>query len=302
MKRKTLAALLVTAALAGACEAREIFVNNVAGADNLDGLSDRASGRAGPVRTISRALCLALPGDHVLLTDTGVPYREQVSIAGPRLHGSERRPLVLDGRGAVLDGTVEAAPGAWRPAVGNVFALALRRLSTQQLFSAGEPLKRVSLTRSADAPLALEPLEWSLVDRRLLVKLEQDRLPESYDLRHAGLETGVTLYNTHHVIVRNLVVQGFHLDGLNAHELVRDCLVDNIDSRANGRSGLSVGGVSRVEAIASNFYDNGRVQVRVEGQAELALESCEVAASEGAAKFKTAGGELKVNGQAVVAP
>ncbi len=293
--------LLLFAMLPTACSARQVFVNNVAGADGLDGLSEVAHNRTGPVKSIARAMHLARAGDQVLLTNTGVPYREQVAISGPCLHGFSHRPFVLDGRGAVLDGTVEASPGGWRPEMDNVFALRPRRLSTQQLFAAGEPLRRVALLHTADAPLALKPLEWSLVDRRLLVRLEQDRLPESYDLRFAGLETGVTLYNTRHVVVRNLVVQGFHTDGVNAHELARDCLIDSVECRANGRSGLSVGGASRVKAVMSNFYDNGRAQVRVEGLARVLLDGCEVAAEEGVAKFKTEGGELIVDGEPVVA-
>ena len=36
------------------------------------------------------------------------------------------------------------------------------------------------------------------------------------------MQVGVTLYEVRHVIVRDLVIQGFQLDGVNAHDGVRE--------------------------------------------------------------------------------
>src|SRR5690606_25077001 len=123
----------------------------------------------------------------------------------------------------------------------------------------------------------------------------------SYELRHCGLQTGITLYNTRHVRIENLIVQGFQQDGINAHELVSHCQLVNVECRANGRSGLSVGGVSRVSVVGSHFYDNGRVQVRTEGLAHLELTGCDVA-EEPAPAYSAGGRRLLVDGEPVTAP
>jgi hypothetical protein len=144
----------------------------------------------------------------------------------------------------------------------------------------------------------LRPLEWALAEGQILVRTEANRLPDSYDLRHAGLQTGITLYNTHHVRVQNFIIQGFQQDGINAHELVRDCELVNVELRANGRSGLSVGGGSRVTVRNSNSYDNGVSQVRSEGSARIAIEKSDID-KKSMMPFDQAGGEITVDGAPV---
>jgi hypothetical protein len=143
----------------------------------------------------------------------------------------------------------------------------------------------------------LQPLEWALVGDRIYFRVEEGLVPGMYPLRHAGLQTGITLYNTEHVRIENLIVQGFQQDGINAHELARDCVLSGVEGRGNGRSGFSAGGVSRVMIQNSNFYDNGVVQLRVEGQARVMLDKCEVAESPDAPAFDVLGGELTIDGK-----
>src|SRR5690606_40787783 len=142
--------------------------------------------------------------------------------------------FVIVGNGATLDGTILAAPGAWRHVAGSTFAMRPRRLTFQHLFLAGKPLSRSEAT----APEALRPLEWELAGGHIYFTTEDNRVPESYDLRHCGLQTGITLYNVQNVRIENLVIQGFQQDGVNAHELVSTCELVEIECRANGRSGL----------------------------------------------------------------
>jgi hypothetical protein len=120
--------------------------------------------------------------------------------------------------------------------------------------------------------VGLPPLHWTLLTDRIAFRVEEGRLPEQYALRHAGLQTGITLYNTQYVRIEDLVVQGFQQDGINVHELVTGCELVRVECRANGRSGISVGGVSRVTITDSNCYDNGRAQLRVEGLASVAAQ------------------------------
>ncbi|MEM6655336.1 MAG: right-handed parallel beta-helix repeat-containing protein [Planctomycetota bacterium] len=145
----------------------------------------------------------------------------------------------------------------------------------------------------------LPPLHWSLAGSAVRLHVEAGKLPRDYDLRHAGVQTGLTLYNTRHVVVDGFVFQGFQQDGVNAHELVRDCTLRNIECRANGRSGLSVGGSSRVGVENGKFYDNGRVQVRTEGVAKLALTGSDVDRAAGPG-YSHGGRSLTVDGAPIL--
>ena len=289
--------LLVTAT---SSLAATIYVDNQVGHDAANGRAAEPDAEAGPVRTLAAALALATKGDRIVLAKTPQPYREEISLSWPQHSGYPDRPFVIDGNGAVLDGTVVAMPEAWKHIDGNVFAMRPRRLAYQQLFRAGEPLKQVPLLSKYEVA-SLQPLEWALYDGRIYFRTEGNATPLEYELRHAGLQTGITLYDVRHVRIVNLVVQGFQQDGINAHELVRDCQLIDVDSRANGRAGLSVGGVSRVSAVRSNFYANGRIQVRTEGLAELELEGCDVG-DDTAPKFRTHGRRFVVDGAPVLAP
>jgi len=288
---------VATAWCGSAATARNIYVNNQLGDDQFSGDRESIASKAGPTRSIGRALRLVLPGDRVVIANTGQPYREQLSISGRCLRGSERRPLVISGNGAVLDGTVTAQSGAWRHVSGDLFMLRPKRLAFQQLFRDGQPLGRVRLASHYDAPQALKPLEWSLTSGAIYLRTEEDRLPRSYGLRHAGLQTGITLHNTRHVVIEGLVIQGFQQDGVNAHELVRDCALRNVECRANGRSGLSASGVSRLRAEGCNLYDNGVVQARASGLATLELDGCDIQQTGDAPAYQAHDGKILIDGE-----
>ncbi|MEN1680050.1 MAG: right-handed parallel beta-helix repeat-containing protein [Planctomycetota bacterium] len=262
----------------------EYLVNNIIGEDVRPKSSLGGGNQQRPFRTIQAAIDRARPGDRVFVEKTAEPYREELSLF--RCGGAATLTIASDG--AVLDGTVVGAPGAWRHVEGDVFAIRPRRLTYQQLFLDGAPLKRVPLTSIASAEAVLEPNQWALVGGRLLLRVEKGRLPHDLTLRHAGLQTGITLYNVRNVVIEGLVIQGFQQDAVNAHDLVSDCVLRNVELRANGRSGLSVGGSSNVAAEACYAYDNGRVQVRAEGYAKLRLAGCEVIASKVAGKQSAA--------------
>jgi hypothetical protein len=256
--------------------ARDIFVDNATGDDAANGRAAEQSTLGGPVRTIARALELLTNGDRLTLADNDEPYCEPICLSGPRHRGTQRHPLVIDGGGAVLDGTVMAQYGAWRHVRGDVFAMRPQRLTYQRLFRDGKPLKRAALVSWNGRGPQLEPLEWTLAQGHIYLRVEEDHLPNDYSLRHTGLQTGISLYNTDYVRIENLIVQGFQQDGINAHDTVRHAEIVDVECRANGRSGISVGGASRVRIELATCYDNGQSQLRVEGVAKVELENCDL--------------------------
>jgi hypothetical protein len=67
------------------------------------------------------------------------------------------------------------------------------------------------------------------------------------------------------VRIRDLIVQGFQRDGINAHDGAYQVAIRNVTCRGNGRSGISVGGASQVEIDGCLIAANGSAQVRTEG-------------------------------------
>lgn len=76
---------------------------------------------------------------------------------------------------------------------------------------------------------------------------------------------GITLYEVRGVVVHSLNVQGYSIDGINAHDNVFDCALVNVTCSANGRGGISVGGASRLDVVDCRAHRNGKVQLRTEG-------------------------------------
>ncbi len=282
--------LLVTETSSG----RDIFVDNVAGDDRRDGSTKELSGRAGgTVRSLRRALELASGSDRIIMTDTGEPYRESVTLQAGRHTGVPQRPFTIVGNGATLDGSAPVPQDAWEHVEGNVFRFRAPRTSFQILFLAGKPLARQFVDREVGFP-ALQPLEWCLFDRHVYFRAEKDKLPRQYDLSHTSLPVGITLYEARHIVITDLVVQGFQLDGMNAHDSVFDATFIGLTCRGNGRSGISVGGASRVRIIACLVGDNGVAQVRTEGFSQTEIHNCDLVEAPHAPAIVRDGGLVSV--------
>ena len=63
------------------------------------------------------------------------------------------------------------------------------------------------------------------------------------------------------MIVRDFVIGGFHLDGINALESCRGVRLIGITSQSNGRSGIAVGGASQVDVESCRLSGNGYAQL-----------------------------------------
>lgn len=271
------AAVLVLCLPAVPAAARDIHVSNVAG-------DDRATGRApqpnadltGPVRTIAKALRLAERGDRIVLANTGEPYRESVSLVGSRHSGSSWQPFVLEGNGAVLDGSAPVPKDGWEHYLGTVHRFRPPLLGYQQLFLKGRPAPRVMPALFAQAPPELKPLEWCLHEEFIYFCTERDKQPEDYDLSFAALRTGVTLFHVEHVAVLDLTVQGFHLDGVHAFNAARRVRLAGVTARGNGRAGIAVGGASAVDVEACLAGNNGAAQLLTLPLSETHVRRCEM--------------------------
>jgi hypothetical protein len=102
------------------------------------------------------------------------------------------------------------------------------------------------------------------------------------------------LYEVHHVVVRDLIVQGFQIDGVNAHDNVFFGRLQGLVCRGNGRSGISIGGACRVQVADCLVGDNGAAQVRTEGRCKAELIQCQLLENTAPALVRD-GGEVVVS-------
>jgi hypothetical protein len=253
---------LLALLVAGPAGGRDLYVDNRGGDDQSTGTQPRnRSDGSGPLRTLTRALRLAGPGDHIRLTDTGLPYRESVSLVGNRLSGTAVGPLVLDGNGAVLDGSLEVPAGQWEFYRDNRFRFRPPRIEFYQLFLDGRPAARVFAAAASDSPPKLQPRQWCAHQGAIYFAVEPSKLPADYALRYACLPTGITLYHVDRIVIQDLTIQGFQVDGLSAANTARRVTLRAVTCTNNGRSGLAVGGASQVDVESCLLRGNGVAQL-----------------------------------------
>jgi hypothetical protein len=251
---------------AAVCGARDIYVDNRFGDDRFDGTEAKTQGGGiGPFRTIARALRAVSQGDRIVLANTGQPYRESITLQGAAHSGVSYQDFELQGNGAILEGSAAIPPDAWQPVGQGIWRFSPRRKSHQMLFLDGRPAERVTVEPGAVALPSLQPLEWCLFDRQLYFRAEEGKGPEDYALSHSDLPVGITLHDVRRVTIRDLIIQGFQLDGINAHDNVFGATLIGLTCRGNARSGISVGGASRVRIEQCLVGNNGTAQLRTEG-------------------------------------
>jgi hypothetical protein len=300
--RKTLMAIVLTLALvllASAAAARNIYVNNVAGNDKSSGSRPGIDTVAtGPVQTIARALRLAQSGDRIVLAATGQPYRESISLMGSRHSGTPGEPLVMEGHGAILDGAAPVPPGAWEHYLAGVYRFRPPHVEFQQLFLGARPLARVPDGMPAAEPPKLDPLQWCLHGAYVYFAVEPGKFPEDYPLSFADQQVGITLYDVQWVVIQDLTVRGFQLDGTSAFNSARAVRLVGVTCRANGRSGVAVGGASIVELDSCVLGGNGQAQLLTLPWSETVVKRSQLLSDTAPARIDR-GGKLEIDGKRV---
>jgi hypothetical protein len=254
---KTGVILVLLLALSGPAAGRDIFVSNTGGDDRSTGEQAKNVGRDGPVRTIAKALRLAVGGDRIVLAAGGQPYRECVGVSGLRLSGTARQPLVIVGNGAVLDGSAAVPVGQWRHIGDGVYRFRPPQMGCQQLFLDDRPAAQVAAEREAGNPPKLQPRQWCTFQGDILFRVDPGKLPADHKLTYAALTTGITLFQVDNVVISGLTVRRYQLDGVNALNSARAVRLSAVECRDNGRYGIAVGGASQVAVDGCLAAGNG---------------------------------------------
>jgi hypothetical protein len=280
--------------------ARDLFVNNIAGDDLFNGAAPTSiDAGQGPFRTLRRALKSAGPGDRIILAKTDVPYQESVSLVGSPKSGSSSLPFIIEGQGATFDGTREVTPDAWQLVSGDIFRFQPERKQYQELYLDGVPATRRPNPNEPGRVPNLEPKEWALVGGWIYFRVEHGRLPQQYDLRYAYLASAFTLYKVEGVIIHDLIVQGYALDGLYLNDTRGPCLLSGLNCRGNARSGVAVVGAAKADLNACLLADNGQCQLLVEGYSGCNLSNCDVVGNTGPQWTVGRNSELRIDGKQI---
>jgi len=285
--RRVVAAGLVLGLMAGgasSARALDLYVNNDLGDDNGNGRTPTfEDGEGSPVRTINRALRLAGRGDRIIIANTGKPYRECLSLSAPWAGGVSVAPMHIEANGATLDGSRPIPSRAWAHFKGEIYRYRPQKLTYPMLFQDGRPVERVLTDAKTTEIPALAPGQWCSFKGDVYFSIDVGKTIEDYALFEPGHDVGITLYRCEHIIISDLVVQGFRLDGINCNEGVFDALLLGITCRGNGRCGLFVGGASKVEVRATVLGDNGQgketldsAQLIAQDYSVTVLDDCEL--------------------------
>ena len=258
MRRTVLIATTLAAGLvAASADAKVIYVNNRTGDDVNNGEAAETSDRQiGPVKSLRRAGLLVGPGDTIEIANTGDTYFGSLRLIGRNGSGVESQPLTVNGNGAIVDGSVPVEPEDWESLDGELWRLEPEKKGWYQFIRGDTPVPETPVPRKATKQPAPEPGHWAAWKGAIYYRVLPDEVPPNEPFRIAMYETGVFLYGVRHVVVRDLTLRHFRLDGVNAHDLVDDAVLENITCLSNGRSGVFAGGSSRLVLQGGALRDN----------------------------------------------
>ena len=279
-------ALLLAGGLGSWAEGADYYVNNKMGDDaSTGGFAEYQEPGIGPLRTINEALKRAGFADRVILANTGEPYRECLSIQRCNHSGLPTLPFVLEGNGATLDGSQPVPAYAWEAYKGNTARFRPHKKTYPMLYLDGKPAERVAADDTALEPPTLQPLQWCYHHQWVYFEVEQLKMPQDYPLSMPIHDVGITIYKAQQLVVADLTVQGFRLDGINAHDATYTLLA-GATCRGNGRSGVAVSAASRIQLRNVLLGNNGQgaestdsAQLWLEGRSQTVVQGSHLVAN-----------------------
>jgi hypothetical protein len=289
----TLAIILVGTPVAFATD---IYVDNRIGDDLYDGSSpQQIDDRSGPVRTIGRALEKVQPRDIVHVANHGMPYVESLAIVGPRFG-----KFILEGNGAVVSGARVVPYDAWQRLGHGVWRFTPRRKAFYQLIDHDQALSETPVSRDAQKLPELPEGNWCAwrgsIYYRVLSGPGGPNPQSEVPLAFAAEEVGITLLDADDVVIRNLELRHFRLDGINVHDRCQNVLLDNVRLIENGRAGLAVGGASLVGIKDSELRGNRVTQVLNAEVAQTEILDCKLGPAPGGL-YQRKGGHVLIDEQ-----
>jgi hypothetical protein len=263
--------------LTGLARGATMYVDSRLGDDRNDGLtiSDEGSGN-GPLQTLQRALELAHQGDEIRLVNNGTPYYGGVTLFGDRHSGRPEGPFMIVGNGAVLSGAKPVPEQSWELVRDTIWRLVPWRKAYYQLLLEGKTVPEAVCPPDAKTLPELQGGQWCAWRGAIYYRTGVGGDPNRMAFALADDEVGLTLLDVHDVIIRDVTLRHFRLDGVNAHDRCRDILLDHVISTENGRSGVTAAGTSKVYLLDSELTSNRRHSLLISERGVADLEGCKL--------------------------
>ncbi len=253
--------------------ARVIYVDNLRGNDMFDGTTQAAiNSYTGPVRTVGRGLQRMRPGDTLSIANTGRPYYESMELVGGKFSGQPLHPVTIEGNGAELNGSFPVPPQAWRKVGEQLWKITPVRKGFYLLILDNKPLPEVPVPAGARELPEIPAGQWAAWKGSIYFRTSEIEYPEDLNLWIAVRSVGVTLYEVHDVVVRNLKVRQFRIDGFNAHDRCKNVTLENITAEENGRAGVVAAGTSFLVLEKPTIKNNRKYSVLITEKAGLRID------------------------------
>ncbi len=243
----------------------DIFVDNLAGDDRSDGRSRlRSRNGTGPVRTLDRAMRVANTGDTINIINNNVPYYGSLNLTGGKHSGNNVVPFRIVGNGATISGARKVATSAWREHSGDVWSIEPPKKGRYMLLRDGEPVARYATAFDSPFPEGLPEGQFAVCRGRIFYRAAKRALLSENEFAIAQGTSGISLWGVRYVIIQDLKVQHFRIDGVNAHDLCRNVMFDRVTAVSNGRAGVTVKGSSQIVMRQCNVTANLEHSILVE--------------------------------------
>ncbi len=264
---------LATAFPNGTVLAEVIYVDNFQGDDAFDGsTATPINPTDGPVKTIRRGLQLLRPGGSLSIANQGLPYYESMEIVGGKLSGGPLSPLVIEGNGAELNGSFPVPSTGWRNVGENLWQFTPFRKGSYLLIQDNKALPEIILPPNTRMLPEIPEGQWAAWKGSIYLRTSSLEVPAELNLWFAVRSMGVTLYEVHDVVVRNLKVRHFRMDGFNAHDRCKNVVLENITAEENGRTGVTAAGTSFITLQKPVIQNNGRHSVLITEKAGVQID------------------------------
>jgi hypothetical protein len=263
--------------LTGLARGDTLFVDSRLGDDHNDGLTESdAGGGNGPLRTLKRAIQIAKQGDEIRLANNGTPYYGGATLFGNRHSGLPGGPFTITGNGAVLSGAKPVPEQSWELVRDMIWRLVSARKAYYQLLLDGKTTPEAACPPDAKSLPELQAGQWCAWRGAIYFCTDVGGDPNRMNFALADDEVGLTLLDVHDVVIRDLTLRHFRLDGVNAHDRCRDVLLDHVISTENGRSGVTAAGTSKVYLLDSELTANRVHSLLITELGEADLEGCKL--------------------------